>query len=61
MKKTQRTVPEYRVSAGEEIMDPIVLKFLGFKDEYSETALEDALIHHIEHSILELGNRPPSR
>jgi predicted nuclease of restriction endonuclease-like (RecB) superfamily len=40
----------------EEIKDPLVLEFLGLKDEYSELALEDALIHHLEHFLLELGN-----
>jgi predicted nuclease of restriction endonuclease-like (RecB) superfamily len=40
----------------EEIKDPLVLEFLGLKDEYSESALEEALIHHLEHFLLELGN-----
>lgn len=39
----------------EEIKDPYVLEFLGLKDEYSETDLEDALIHHLEGFLLELG------
>ena len=34
----------------------MVLEFLGLKDEYSESALEDALIHRLEHFLLELGN-----
>jgi len=29
----------------EEIKDPLVLEFLGLKDEYSENDMEDALIH----------------
>jgi hypothetical protein len=29
---------------GEEIKNPYLLEFLGLKDEYSETELEDALI-----------------
>jgi predicted nuclease of restriction endonuclease-like (RecB) superfamily len=33
-----------------------VLEFLGLKDEYSETELEQALILHLEHFLLELGN-----
>ncbi|MBI3696450.1 MAG: DUF1016 domain-containing protein [Acidobacteria bacterium] len=39
-----------------EIKEPLVLEFLGLKDEYSESALEEALIHHLEHFLLELGN-----
>jgi predicted nuclease of restriction endonuclease-like (RecB) superfamily len=45
-----------RLSAQEEIRDPFVLEFLGLKDEYSETELEQALILHLEHFLLELGN-----
>jgi predicted nuclease of restriction endonuclease-like (RecB) superfamily len=40
----------------EEIKDPLVLEFLGLKDEYSESTLEDGLIRHLEHFLLELGN-----
>jgi predicted nuclease of restriction endonuclease-like (RecB) superfamily len=40
----------------EEIKDPLVLEFLGLKDEYSESTLEEALILHLEHFLLELGN-----
>ena len=32
----------------EEIKDPFVLEFLDLKDEYSESALEAALIRHLE-------------
>jgi len=39
----------------EEIKDPYVLEFLNLKDEYSESQLEDALIAHLEHFLLELG------
>ena len=45
-----------RVTADEEIKDPLVLEFLGLKDEYSESDLEEALIRHLEHFLLELGN-----
>jgi len=44
------------VSADEEIRHPLVLEFLGLRDEYSETDLEDALIRHLETFLLELGN-----
>jgi predicted nuclease of restriction endonuclease-like (RecB) superfamily len=45
-----------KVSSDEEIKDPLVLEFLGLKDEYSESELEEALILHLEHFLLELGN-----
>jgi predicted nuclease of restriction endonuclease-like (RecB) superfamily len=44
------------LSPEQEIKDPLVLEFLGLKDEYSENALEEALIHWLEHFLLELGN-----
>ena len=40
----------------DEIKDPYILEFLGLKDEYSESQLEDALIKHLEHFMLEFGN-----
>jgi predicted nuclease of restriction endonuclease-like (RecB) superfamily len=43
------------VSPDEEIKDPFVLEFLGLKDEYSESDLEEALILHLEAFLLELG------
>ena len=43
------------VSPEEEIKDPYVLEFLGLRDEYSESDLEAALIHHLEAFLLELG------
>jgi predicted nuclease of restriction endonuclease-like (RecB) superfamily len=39
----------------EEIKDPLVLEFLGLKDEYSESDLEEALIRELESFLLELG------
>ncbi len=36
------------LTAEQEIKDPLVLEFLGLKDEYSETDLENALIEHLE-------------
>ncbi len=47
--------PGDAISAEAEIKDPFVLEFLGLKDEYSERDLEDALIHHLETFLLELG------
>ena len=40
----------------EAIKDPFVLEFLNLKDEYSESALEDALIQHLADFLLELGD-----
>jgi len=37
------------------VRDPLVLEFLGLKDEYSETDLEEALLRHLENFLLELG------
>ena len=48
--------PGDAVSAVEEIRHPLVLEFLGLRDEYSESDLEDALIRHLETFLLELGN-----
>jgi len=44
-----------KVSPEDEIKDPFVLEFLNLKDEYSESDLEEALIHHLESFLLELG------
>jgi predicted nuclease of restriction endonuclease-like (RecB) superfamily len=56
IKRAQRSVPEDQLTAEEEIKDPMVLEFLGLNDEYSESALEHALIHRLEQFLLELGN-----
>ncbi|MBI3273305.1 MAG: DUF1016 domain-containing protein [Planctomycetes bacterium] len=55
LRKGARPRAGERVSPEEEIKDPFVLEFLGLKDEYSETELEDALIRHLEAFLLELG------
>jgi predicted nuclease of restriction endonuclease-like (RecB) superfamily len=47
--------PEDAVTAEEEVKNPFVLEFLGLKDEYSESELEEALILRLEHFLLELG------
>ena len=44
-----------QVTPEEAIKDPVVLEFLGLKDEYSESELENALIHRLEDFLLELG------
>jgi predicted nuclease of restriction endonuclease-like (RecB) superfamily len=43
------------VTPEEEIKDPFVLEFLGLKDEYSESDLEDALVAKLESLLLEMG------
>ena len=55
LKKGAKPLPEDSVTPEEEIKDPLVLEFLGLKDEYSENDLEEALILHLESFLLELG------
>ena len=55
LKKGGKALPLDVVTPEEEIKDPYVLEFLGLKDEYSETDLEEALIRHLETFLLELG------
>jgi hypothetical protein len=54
--KGAKPLPGDAISADEEIRQPLVLEFLGLRDEYSETDLEDALIRQLESFLLELGN-----
>jgi len=56
LRKGEMALPGDRLLPEEEIRDPLVLEFLGLKDEYSETDLEEALIRHLETFLLELGN-----
>jgi predicted nuclease of restriction endonuclease-like (RecB) superfamily len=53
--KGAQSRPEDAVAPEEEIKDPFVLEFLGLKDEYSESELEEALISKLETFLLELG------
>lgn len=55
LKKGGKALPEDTVTPEEEIKDPFVLEFLGLKDEYSESDLEEALIRQLEGFLLELG------
>ncbi|MBI5385776.1 MAG: DUF1016 domain-containing protein [Verrucomicrobia bacterium] len=55
LRQGARPRPSDRVTPDEEIKHPLVLEFLGLKDEYSETELEAALIRHLEAFLLELG------
>lgn len=47
--------PADAVSADETVRDSLVLEFLGLKDEYSESDLEEALVRHLESFLMELG------
>jgi len=53
--KSAKAKTDDSITAAEEIQDPFVLEFLDLKYEYSESDLEDALIRHLEHFLLELG------
>ncbi len=55
LEKGMVATPADATTPEEEIKDPFVLEFLGLKDEYSETELEDALIKNLETFLLELG------
>ena len=54
--KGAKKKPGDAVTAEEEIRHPLVLEFLGLRDEYSETDLEEGLVRHLESFLLELGN-----
>jgi predicted nuclease of restriction endonuclease-like (RecB) superfamily len=56
LKKGAVPKPEDAVAPEEEIKDPFVLEFLGLKDEYSESDLEEGLIRQLESFLLELGS-----
>jgi len=51
----QQPQPDDAISARDEVRDPYLLEFLDLKDEYSETELEEAIIHRLEWFLLELG------
>jgi predicted nuclease of restriction endonuclease-like (RecB) superfamily len=56
LRKSQTALPEDIVTPEQAIKDPYVLEFMNLKDEYSETDMEDALIHKLQDFLLELGN-----
>jgi predicted nuclease of restriction endonuclease-like (RecB) superfamily len=55
LRKGEARRPEDAVTPEEALKDPFVLEFLGLKDEYSESDLEEALIRDLEGFLLELG------
>ena len=54
--KAEIAEPGDTLTPEQAIKDPFVLEFLGLKDEYSESDLEDALIQHLADFLLELGD-----
>ncbi len=54
--KGQKKSPHDLLSPDDQFKDPFILEFLGLKDEYSESQLEDALITHLQSFLLELGD-----
>jgi predicted nuclease of restriction endonuclease-like (RecB) superfamily len=55
LRKGQQAQPEDAESSNEGFKDPLILEFLALKDEYSESDMEEALIHRLEDFLLELG------
>lgn len=55
LRKGEEKVPGDILTPEQEMKDPLFLEFLNLKDEYSESDLEEALIHHLESFLLELG------
>ena len=53
--KGVKVKPADKVTPEEVVKDPYILEFLNLKDEYSESELEEALIHHLESFLIELG------
>ena len=56
LRRAQPADPTEQLTPEQEIKDPFILEFLGLKDEYSENALEEALIHRLQEFLLELGS-----
>jgi hypothetical protein len=56
LQKAEIAEPGDTITPEEAIKDPFVLEFLDLKDEYSESALEEALIQHLADFLLELGD-----
>lgn len=56
LRKGAKALDNEILTPEEELKSPLVLEFLGLRDEYSESDLEGALIHHIETFLLELGS-----
>lgn len=55
LQRGKKKQPQDVVTPEEAIKDPYILEFLGPKDEYSESDLEEGLIHRLEDFLMELG------
>lgn len=55
LKKGSLPQPLDILTPDQAFKDPYILEFLQLKDEYSESDLEDALIHRLEDFLMELG------
>jgi predicted nuclease of restriction endonuclease-like (RecB) superfamily len=56
LERAEKSEPNDLETAEEAIKDPFVLEFLDLKDQYSESDLEEALIHRLTDFLLELGD-----
>jgi predicted nuclease of restriction endonuclease-like (RecB) superfamily len=56
LEKAEVPEPSDGITPEEVIKAPFVLEFLNLKDEYFESELEEALIHHLADFLLELGD-----
>jgi predicted nuclease of restriction endonuclease-like (RecB) superfamily len=56
LQKAEAAEPGDAITPEQALKDPFVLEFLGLKDEYAESDLEDALIQHLADFLLELGD-----
>ena len=56
LEKAENSEPSDLVTPEEAIKDPFILEFLDLKDEYSESDLEESLIHRLTDFLLELGD-----
>lgn len=55
LRRARTPDPRDAVSVRDELHDPYLLEFLQLKDEYSESDLEEAIIHRLEWFLLEMG------
>jgi predicted nuclease of restriction endonuclease-like (RecB) superfamily len=55
LRKGMKVKEEKAKIVEQELKDPYVLEFLDLKDEYSESDLEEALVHNLENFLMELG------
>ncbi len=55
LRRARSPDPRDAVSVRDELHDPYLLEFLQLKDEYSESDLEEAIIHRLEWFLLEMG------